>query len=357
MPTFKRYKYDEWAAFAHQRAQLSRPNRIAIDTETEGFAWGDKAFCVTITWRNPATELESYYLDLDFDESGTRRHIVKQLLAEADVWVFHNAKFDLQKLDLMGCLPDDWRRTKTIEDTNIIHALLDENDRHGLKYLAGKLLGETTNEDKILAKVRRKLKIKKDDGYHLLPRCIVAPYALKDTEFTLRLFELLRPKLPEDLVELYDAEIQTALALLDIEANGIALDIPYLEKTTSEYGVKLMKLDIQLQKLAVDQSVPKGERKVFNPNSVPQIKEAFERMGAPIEATDKAALQAVIDYPGAHAGKLLAKTLLEYRSVKKLHGTYLTGMLAEQVDGIIHPNFNLTLPRTGRMSSSAASNN
>lgn len=349
MPLFKRYKYDAWAAFAHKRAQLVRPGRIAIDTETEGFAWGDKAFCVTITWRNGLGELESYYIDLDFDESGTRREIVKTILELGCVWVFHNAKFDLQKLGLMGCLPNDWRRTKTIEDTNIIHALLDENDRHGLKYLAGKLLGETTNEDKILAKVRRKLKIKKDDGYHLLPREVVAPYALKDTEFTLRLFELLRPKLPEDLVDLYDAEINTSLALLDIEANGIALDIPYLETTTSEYGVKLMRLDIQLQKLAVDQSVPKGERKVFNPNSVPQIKEAFARRGITLEGTDKATLATVDDE--------LASVLLEYRSVKKLHGTYLTGMLSEQVDGIIHPNFNLTLPRTGRMSSSAASNN
>jgi DNA polymerase I-like protein with 3'-5' exonuclease and polymerase domains len=172
----------------------------------------------------------------------------------------------------------------------------------------------------------------------------VVPYAMKDTEFTLRLYERLAPKLPDSLQELYQQEVAVALALLDVEAAGIGLDVPYLEKTASAYGVKLMRLDKALQKLA---ATPTGS--LFNPNSPKQVMEAFERRGIALSKTDKATLKTLDDD--------LAKTLLEYRNIKKMHATYLVGMLAEQKDGVIHPNFNTTLPRTGRMSSSAASNN
>lgn len=357
MPRFKRYEYDKMGARTMEQYNQDRPETIAIDTETEGFAWQAPAFCVTLTWRN-GRGLVSSYLDLDYDDHGHRLAVIRSIMARAPRWVFHNAKFDLQKLLLAACIDREWIDSTTVEDTNIIHALLDENDRHGLKYLAGKYLGESTNEEKVLAKVRRKLKIKKDEGYHLLPRQVVVPYAMKDTEFTLRLYEMLRPKLPEDCVDLYDAEVKTAIALLDIEAAGIALDVPYLEATASEYGKRVMRLYMKLQTLGQDASQPVGQRAEFNPNSPKQITEAFARHGMTIQATDKATLGEIADHAANHlgAGKL-ARLLLDYRHDKKLHSTYLVGMLAEQRNGIIHPNFNLTLPRTGRMSSSAASNN
>lgn len=343
MPRFKRYKYGEMGARALRQFHRDRPRLIAVDTETEGVAWEARAFCVTLTWKDKSGNLCSCYLDLESDESGTRREVARQMLDGTQVWVFHNAKFDLQKLLLEGVITRARIARARIEDTGIIHALVDENDRHGLKYLAGKILGVTTNEEEVLAKVRRKLKIKKDDGYHLLPREVVVPYAMRDTELTLMLYDALRPFIAaRDLHDLYAAELATAIAVLDIEANGIGVDVPYLERTASEYGKKVMRGLLDLQ-------VMSGSKGTFNPNSPKQIIEAFEGFGITITATDKETLSA-IDDPFAEA-------LLEYRKNKKLHSTYLLGMLAEQRDGVLHPNFNLTLPRTGRMSSSAASNN
>lgn len=343
MPRFKKYKYGEWAIVSHQRAAAHRPHIVAVDTETSGFGWWDEAFCVTMTWPARAEGgLYSAYFDLEADESGTRRHIVKQILKATPTWVFHNAKFDLQKLEMAGCLPDNWRDNTTIEDTATMAALIDENRRKGLKYLGQVLLGDTTNEEKVLAKVRRKLKIKKDDGYHLIPREFVVPYALKDTELTLRLFQYLRTRLPEDMQQLYRDEIELELCLLPIEGHGIGLDIPYLSRTTSEHGVLLMKLDGKLKELTGNDT--------FNSNSPKQILEAFAMRGVTLLKTDKEAL-------GERPDDELAQTILEYRRIKKLYSTYLVGMLDEQRDGVIHPNFNLTTPRTGRMSSGAATNN
>lgn len=345
MPTFKRYKYGEWADAGYVHADTLRPIMIAVDTETSGFGFFDAAFCVTMTWRDAHGELASYYFDLESDESGTRHAMVRQILGWTPEWVFHNAKFDLQKLELAGCLPRDWRPNTTIHDTATIYSLIDENDRKGLKYLAKKILHKETNEDERLAKVRRELKIKKDDGYHLLPRDVIAPYALKDTEFTLELYEVLIPFLAvNDQLELYRREIDTQLAMLEIEARGFALDVPYLEQQKSEYGVRLMKLDAQLQALAGREDGAK-----FNPNSPKQVQEVLESRGINVPDTQAATLKPLND--------AFANVLLDYKQTKKVHGTYLVPLLAEQRDGIFHPNFNLTTPRTGRMSSGGATNN
>lgn len=342
MPRWKSYNYDAMASVAAMRARADKPHTIAIDTETSGFGWWDYPFCATVTWLDAEGDLQSHYIDLEQDNGrGGRTGILRDIIDIPERWVFHNAKFDLQKLAMVDALPEGWQKSKTIEDTATIYALINENDVKKLKYLAQKFLGESTNEDKILAKVRRKLKIKKDDGYHLLPRNVVLPYALKDTEFTLRLYELLRPKLHEDLVDLYDFEIGLGLDLLEIEGHGIGLDIPYLERTASEYGVKVMQGQAALAKLTGKED--------FNANSPKQILEAFTARGTKLDSTDKATLSGLDDE--------LATTLLQYRSDKKLHSTYLLAMLAEQRDGIIHPNFNLTTPRTGRMSSGQATNN
>jgi DNA polymerase I-like protein with 3'-5' exonuclease and polymerase domains len=342
MPRWKSYKYDNMAVAADLAASADRPHTIAIDTETSGFGWWDYPFCATLTWLDASDDLQSFYIDLEQDNGrGGRIGILRDIIDTPTRWAFHNAKFDLQKLAMVGALPEGWQKSKTIEDTATIYALINENDTKKLKYLAQKFLGESTNEDKILAKVRRKLKIKKDDGYHLLPRNVVLPYALKDTEFTLRLYNLLRPKLHEDLVELYDFEIDLGLTLLEIESYGLGLDIPYLTQTASEYGVRVMKGQAALVQLTGKEN--------FNANSPKQILEAFEARGTKLDSTDKATLSGLDDE--------LATTLLQYRSDKKLHSTYLLAMLAEQRDGIIHPNFNLTTPRTGRMSSGAATNN
>lgn len=347
MPRFRQYKYDEWAKARFDRFMADRPSLAAVDTETSGVAWGDEAFCVTFSWRAPDGSMQSAYLDLESDESGTRHEMARQMLKMTHAWLFHNCKFDLQKLELAGILSPGWNG-RTIEDTQILYSLLNENDRKGLKYLAKTQLGLETNEEEVLAKVRRKLKLKKDDGYHLLPRQHVAPYAMRDTELTLLLYEKLMPKLPEDLADLYDEHIEHELVLLSIEGHGIGLDVPYLKRTASEYGMRVMKGELKLAILAEDPDVPPGEQKKVNWNSPKQVMEAFERRGVKIEATDKATLASVDDE--------LAATLLQYRSDKKMHSTYLVPLLKEQTDGVIHPNFNSTLPRTGRMSSGGAHN-
>lgn len=264
---------------------------------------------------------------------------VAEILGATPTWIFHNAKFDLQKLALSGTVDCHSLTPERFEDTQILSYLTDEHRRHGLKPLAESLLGESTDEDEVLRAVRRKLKLRKDDGYHVLPRGVLIPYALKDAEFTYRLYEVLLKQLyaknDPDLIDLYYMEKELTLVLLDMESRGVAVDLDYADKTAKEYGTKAIATEMQIRDLT-------GEEE-FNPQSNPQIREAFIARGIDKDKYDKHVLKE-LDDP-------LAEAILELRSTKKLHGTYLLPILKEQRDGVLHPNFRQTQTKTGRLAS------
>jgi DNA polymerase I-like protein with 3'-5' exonuclease and polymerase domains len=380
VPRIREFRWDSWAQWTLTQILHDLPAAIAVDTETTGVAWSDVPFCATLTWRSPEGTLKSGYIGLDSEDTlpmagagrespigdlANRANILREILTWVPTWVFWNAKFDLEKLDEYGALPAV--EGHTIEDGQPIASLLNENRRMKLKVRAVEDLGyvdtieveiksgpnkgktkKVAKEEHVLAAVRRKLKLKKEDGYHLLPRENLIPYALTDTELTLRWWEKHRPLLDEAWEPIYAEEIELIRVLWKMERNGIALDVPYLQQQTDEYGAEVMRLWQELVKLT--------GKADFNANSVPQLHEAFTAAGAgKLESTDKAAMRDMLADPTTPAAaRELAETLHEYREAEKIYGTYLTSLLSEQADGIAHPWINLVGPRTGRMSSSKA---
>lgn len=361
MPRLREFRYGSWALETAFRVGADRPAVIAVDTETTGLGFYDQPFAATVSWRNPAGELRSGYLDLETDEAGTRAALLGQMLRATPTWVGHNLKFDLQKLLLCGAI--DWADIERadLHDTQTIYHLLDENGRKGLKHLAVTVLGwddtisveiksgpnkgkckQVPKEEHRLAEVRRKLKLTKDDGYHLLPREVLIPYALRDTDFTLRLFETLMPRLEgkDDpaLLEWYRTEIDVLKVLLRMESDGFALDLEYLDEVTSEYGVRVLEAWGDIAAITGNPDL--------NPNASGQLLEAFRKRGVRIDTTEAAELRKLDDD--------LARAVLRYREDKKIHTTYLRPLQLEQRDGIAHPNFNPTGARSGRMSSGGA---
>lgn len=354
MPRIKEHKWNQWADHFDNQLEADRPKVIAVDTETSGLAFYDRAFCVTMSWHpDPESkEIRSAYFDVDAGTPGAsyRRELVRRNIMRANTLVFHNAKFDLQKLELDGMLPElgydkeNHLAPVTIEDTQTIFNLINENERKALKILAKTQLGIETNEDERLKKVRKAYGLTKDDGYYHLPREVIIPYAMMDTEITLRLYDKLRPVLDRmidhdpKVADVYDEEIRVSETLRRMEARGFKLDMPYLERTTEQYGVQVMEKWQGIVKLLGNPE--------FNPNSPKQVKEAFAARGLELADTQAKTLEKLDDE--------LAVKLLDYRHDAKLHSTYLTSLLAEQVDATVHPWFNVTGARTGRMSSGTA---
>jgi len=314
-----------------------------VDTETTGLEFHDTPFCTTLTWEDKQGCLEHAYVSLEGKGGESRKRLLSSLLTSVPTWIFHNAKFDLQKLALINVITQEQLQNQNVEDTAIIFQLLNENEPKGLKHLARTILNEETNEEEVLAKVRRKLKLKKTDGYALIPREYIIPYALKDTEFTYRIWQKAKPRLVEiddGLLNKYAAELAVMRAVLRIEANGMGLDLPFLNAEASKYGVLVME--------GWNSIVSMTGNAEFNPQSPQQLLTVFAERGITLESTGEAALSALIN----KTNDPLAQAILEYRSNKKVHTTYLTALQSEHKEGIMYPNFNMIGPRTGRASSS-----
>lgn len=305
---------------------------IAIDTETTGVRWDDEAFMISIALINNDTMLSYVYDRREIDDWDAAVHEVDRYLSAAERIVMHNAKFDIQKLCRLG-FPFGLFADK-FEDTQAIAHLLDEHQPTGLKYLAQKYLGESTDEDEVLKVYRRKNKLRKDDGYEPIPHDILAPYAKKDAEFTLQLYNMLYPRLAKELHPLYEIEKDLTLALLRIEAQGMAVDERYVTIKRKEYGDRIYKLKRRIGELVG------GE---FNPQSHQQVLHALNERGFVVSSTSKDALKEVDDE--------LAGLIVELREANKIKATYFDAMDVEPIDGILHPNFRQHGTRTGRMSS------
>lgn len=252
-------------------------------------------------------------------------------------YVFHNAKFDLQKLQLAGILDEwDWYR---IHDTECLMHLVDEQQPKALKRLAKDLLGLETDEAEVLRAARSKLKLRKADGYHALPRDVIEPYARKDAEFTLLLFEHLWPLVSEDaeLLALYRTEQELMGVLYDMEAAGLGVDMEYVNDKTKELASEILQLDLHVRDLVGDED--------FNPGSWQQITAALAARGHQVGSTKKAVLATLDDD--------LARDILDLRHVSKLYGTYFKALQGETREGILHPNFKQWGTRGRRFSSGA----
>jgi len=320
---------------AHAEWLDIKPDTVAVDTETTGVAFYDQPFCVTLAWDTDG--LSSHYIELGEAECND---FVDEILSATEHLVFHNAKFDLQKLILYGVLSRSDLNSECIEDTEACAHLLDEHQLKGLKKLAKELLGEDAEETDELKKARRELKLKKSDGYEKLPREILVPYAVKDAEYTLRLYRLLKPQIEadSDLAKLYRQEMELTLVLLDMEKKGMGVDVEYAEKVAKEYNRAILAQNLVIQDITGDPDL--------NPNSPKQITEAFAELGIELKSTDKLALR--------HVEHPLAEALLELRTLSKMHGTYLKPIVEEQRDGIMHPWFRQHRTVTGRMASGGA---
>ena len=306
---------------------------LAIDTETTGVDWHDDAFMISV-----ATDEYSAVYDkriMSANEWRDALFTVKVKLISADKIIMHNAKFDIQKLCRLGFSLNLFLHK--FEDTQALVHLIDEHQSTSLKHLARVYLGETTDEDEVLKTYRRKNKLKKEDGYEPIPYEILAPYARKDAEFTLRLYEYLHPLLPKDMWELYELEKDMTIALLGVEARGMRVDRNYIVNKRREYGTKIYWTKQRIAELSGSD---------FNPQSPQQVLAALEARGVRVSKTDKATLASVDDE--------LASLIVELREANKIKATYFDAMYDETKTGVLHPNFRQHGTRTGRMSSGAA---
>jgi len=177
----------------------------------------------------------------------------------------------------------------------------------------------------------------------------VAFYACEDADMTLRLRNILEPRLKQ--AELYDlfehVEIPLISVLMTMEKNGVALDTALLSRLSRNVGDQLRKLEEEIYDLA-------GEK--FNINSPKQLRVIlFEKLGLPTSRRTKTGYSTDVSVLEELA-KIhpLPRKLLDYRGLAKLKSTYIDALpkMINPETGRVHTSYNQTVAATGRLSSS-----
>jgi DNA polymerase-1 len=232
-------------------------------------------------------------------------------------------------------------------DTMLESYVLDSTaTRHDMDSLALKYLGQKTiHFEDVAGKGAKQL------SFNQVRVEEAGPYAAEDAEITLRLHQLLWPRLEQEsgLASVFrEIEVPLVPVLSRIERQGALLSRELLVRQSQELGYRLEALKGRAHELAGQEfnlGSPKQLGQVlFEKLELPVIKKTPK--GAPSTAEEVLA-ELALDYP-------LPKLLLEYRTLSKLKSTY-TDKLPEMVNphtGRVHTSYHQAVTATGRLSSS-----
>jgi DNA polymerase-1 len=232
-------------------------------------------------------------------------------------------------------------------DTMVAQFLVDPGGQLGLKSLAFGLLGwQMTEISELIGKGKKQISMRE------VPVASVAPYAAADADATIHLWQLLQPQLiakKQDSL-FYDVETPLIPVLLDMEFNGVALDVAYLGELSVQINERLRELE---------KTIYNEAGTVFNINSPKQLSELlFGRLQLPAEASWKTQsgglstnIEVLENLKDKHP---VIAPIIEHRELSKLKGTYVDALpaLINPNTGRVHTDFNQAGAVTGRVSSS-----
>ncbi len=255
--------------------------------------------------------------------------------------VGHNMKYDAQVLAQHGIT------VAPVDDTMLMSYVLDGGAHgHGMDELAQIHLAHTAIAyDEVTGKGKARI------TFDRVPLDRACQYAAEDADITLRLHQLLKPRLvPARAVTLYETiERPLVPVVAEMERTGIRVDPAVLSRLSREFAERLEELEGEVQKLA---------GRPFNVGSPKQLGEVlFDDMGLPggkrgkagAYSTDSSVLE-----PLADQGIEIAARVLDWRQLSKLKSTY-TDTLQEDINprtGRVHTSFAMAHTNTGRMASS-----
>ena len=233
-----------------------------------------------------------------------------------------------------------------VDDTMVLSYVLDAGRHgHGLDELALRHLDHTNIKFSEVAGVG-----KKQVTFDLVPLEVARDYAAEDADITLRLHDLLKPRLMvEHLSTVYETlERPLIPVLVAMERAGIEVDPKCLKALSRDFAKRLGVLETEIQKLA---------GREFNIASPKQLGEIlFEEMGLPGGKKGKAgawSTGADVLEDLAARGHDLAARVLDWRLLAKLRSTY-TDALQKQINpdtGRVHTSYAMAIASTGRLSS------
>ncbi|CUH59167.1 DNA polymerase I [Thalassobacter stenotrophicus] len=340
----------KWIAQAHARGY------VAVDTETTGLNEmtadlvgvslciepGEAAY-VPLTHKGAAAD------DLFGNDALAEGQIpledalvlLRPLLQDPSVLkILQNAKYDMKIFAKYGIT------LAPIDDTMLLsyaqHAGL---HTHGMDKLADQYLNHTPIPIKSLLGSGKSM-----ITFDRVPIDDAVPYAAEDADVTLRLWQILKPRLSAAQVTRVYEKLERPLVpvLAQMERTGIKVDRDTLSRMSNAFAQKMAGLEAEIHELA-------GQS--FNVGSPAQLGEIlFDKMG--LEGGKKSAKTGKYS-TGADVLEDLATEhdlparVLDWRQLSKLKSTY-TDALQDHINpdtGRVHTSYSIAGASTGRLAS------
>lgn len=315
---------------------------LSLDTETTSVNPID-AELVGLSFA--AEEGKAFYVAIPAEREKAERivNIFKPLYESTEILkIGQNIKYDMEVLMNYGV-----RLSAPMFDTMIAHYVLQPEQKHNMDILAETLLNyQTVHIDELIGPKGKGQKSMRD-----LSPASVCDYAAEDADITLRLYNVLKPRLKEAGVEqlFYDIEMPLVPVLADMETTGVRLDTEALAETSKVLTERMKQIERNIYELAGHE---------FNIASPKQVGEVLFGEMKIVEKPKKTKTgqyvtsEEVLQQLRSKAP--IVADILEHRGLKKLLGTYVDALpkLINPRTGHIHTSFNQAVTATGRLSSS-----
>jgi DNA polymerase-1 len=323
--------------------KLSQQKRIVIDTETTSIypRWAD-----IVGYAISYQEGEGFYIPVRAPVGEPQlppdlvRDKLRGVLEDPKIGkVGQNLKYDMIVLRSAGILLQGAEF-----DTMVADYLVEPGERnHNLDDLAKRYLNHENITIGTLIGTGKNQK-RMDE----VPVELITQYAAEDADVPMRLAPILERRLREDDVETLfrDLEMPLVDVLVELEFNGIRIDIDLLKRLSEKFAAKMAEVEREIYDIA------EGP---FNINSPKQLGALlFEKLKLPVikrtqtgASTDAEVLEEL-----ARQHPLPAK-IVAFRQYSKLKSTYvdaLPTMVCPKTNRV-HSSFNQDVAATGRLSS------
>ncbi|WP_308266582.1 DNA polymerase I [Prevotella sp.] len=315
---------------------------LCLDTETTSINPID-AELVGLSFS--VEEGKAFYVAIPTERKKAERivNIFKPLYENTKILkIGQNIKYDMEVLMNYGV-----RLAAPMFDTMLAHYVLQPEQKHNMDILAETLLNyQTIHIDELIGPKGKSQKNMRD-----ISPAGICDYAAEDADITLRLYNVLKPRLKEADVEdlFYNIEMPLVPVLAEMEMNGVLLDTNALAETSKVFTDRMTQIEKNIYELAGHQ---------FNIASPKQVGEV---LFGEMKIVDKPKKTKTGQYVTSEEvlQQLRSKApivdhILEHRGLKKLLGTYVDALpkLINPHTGHIHTSFNQAVTATGRLSSS-----
>ena len=315
---------------------------VSIDTETTST---DAISAELVGLSFSVEEKKAFYVAVpaNYEEALKIVQIFKPLYESDKIMkIGQNIKYDYEVLTRYGVTLQG-----KMFDTMIAHYLIQPELHHNMDYMAETLLGyQTIHIEELLGPKGKKQKNMRD-----LSPTDIYEYAAEDADITLRLKNVLEPRLKELGVEelFWNIEMPLVRVLADMELNGVCLDTEALQDTSKIFTERMKQYELEIYKEA-------GEE--FNISSPKQVGDILfgklQIMDKPKKTKTGQYVTSEEVLQSLESKSPIVRNILNYRGMKKLLSTYIDALpkLINPRTGHIHTSFNQALTATGRLSSS-----